>query len=119
VVHQHKHQHQHVVVSSRMPTIDLNADLGESFGQYRIGNDAELLSIVTSANVAGGFHGGDPRVMRDAVKIAAARGVIIGAHPGYPDLVGFGRRDLDATPDEIWTDVVYQIGALQGMCAAL
>jgi UPF0271 protein len=99
-------------------SIDLNADLGEGFGVYRIGNDAELLSLVTSANIACGFHAGDPLIMDQTVAAAVARGVAIGAHPGYPDLLGFGRRDLAATPDEISAYVVYQLGALQAVCAA-
>lgn len=97
--------------------VDLNADMGESFGRYRLGDDA-LLDVVTSASIACGFHAGDPTVMRDTVAGAAMRGVAIGAHPGYPDLVGFGRRELSATPEEIEAFVVYQIGALQGVCAA-
>jgi UPF0271 protein len=99
-------------------SIDLNADLGEGFGVYRVGNDADLLSLVTSANVACGFHAGDPIVMGDTVATAAARGVTIGAHPGYPDLMGFGRRDISATPAEVEAYIVYQIGALQAICAA-
>lgn len=97
--------------------MDLNADMGEGFGHYRLGDDA-LLDVVTSASIACGFHAGDPIVMRDTVMGAAKRGVAIGAHPGYPDLVGFGRRELAATPQEIEAFVVYQIGALQGVCAA-
>ena len=101
-------------------TIDLNADTGEGFGRYRIDDDAqrELLGVVTSASIACGFHAGDPLVMRDTVAMAATLGVTIGAHPGYPDLVGFGRRDMTATVDEIETMVLYQIGALQAICAA-
>ncbi len=101
-----------------MTTIDLNADLGESFGAWTLGDDAAMLQVVTSANVACGFHAGDPVVMRDTVACAARLGVAIGAHPGYPDLVGFGRRDLAATPAEIEAFVVYQIGALLGVCVA-
>lgn len=100
-----------------MTLIDLNADMGEAFGRYRLDEDA-LLDVVTSASVACGFHAGDPTVMRATVAAAAARGVAIGAHPSYPDLVGFGRRELAASPAEIEADVVYQIGALQGVCAA-
>jgi UPF0271 protein len=99
-------------------SVDLNADLGESFGRYRLDSDAELLGLVTSANIACGFHAGDPMVMRETVSRAAARGVVIGAHPGYPDLVGFGRRDLAAQPEEVEAMVVYQIGALGAFCAA-
>ncbi len=103
-------------MSSTRP-IDLNADLGESFGRYRI-DDTPLLELITSANVACGFHAGDPMVMRETVRAAIARGVAIGAHPSYPDLQGFGRRDLDATPAEIEADVIYQLGALQACCVA-
>jgi len=97
--------------------IDLNADLGEAFGRWRL-DDAAMLDVVTSASIACGFHAGDPRVMREMVDAAAARGVAIGAHPSYPDLVGFGRRELAASPAEIEADAVYQIGALAGVCAA-
>ncbi|MDB4948912.1 MAG: hypothetical protein JWM27_1561 [Gemmatimonadetes bacterium] len=99
-------------------SIDLNADLGEGFGAYRAGDDAGLLRVVTSANVACGFHAGDPLVMRRTVADAAAHGVAVGAHPGYPDLLGFGRRDLAASADEVTAYVVYQIGALSAFCAA-
>jgi UPF0271 protein len=101
-----------------MTTIDLNADLGEGFGSYRLGDDAALLDLVTSASVACGFHAGDPMTMRATVVAAAARDVAIGAHPGYPDLLGFGRRELAATPGEIRAYVVYQVGALAGVCRA-
>jgi 5-oxoprolinase (ATP-hydrolysing) subunit A len=97
--------------------VDLNADMGEGFGRYRLNDDA-LLATVTSASVACGFHAGDPVVMRETVMSALARGVTIGAHPGYPDLVGFGRRDLALTPSEVEAIVVYQVGALQAVCAA-
>ncbi len=97
--------------------MDLNADMGESFGRYSLG-DGDLLDVVTSASIACGFHAGDPVVMRETVEAAHARGVVIGAHPGYPDLVGFGRRDMAVTPDEIEALVVYQIGALQAVCVA-
>ena len=98
--------------------IDLNADLGEGFGPYCIGADEELLALVSSASVACGFHAGDPRVMERTVALAAERGVAIGAHVSYPDRVGFGRRRIDATPDEIRTDVLYQLGALEAFCRA-
>jgi len=98
--------------------IDLNADLGESFGRYQLPGEAELLALVTSANVACGFHAGDPLVMQRTVAAAAGRGVTIGAHPGYRDLAGFGRRDLGATPAELAADVTYQVGALDGFCRA-
>lgn len=88
------------------------ADLGESFGNYTIGDDRALLGLVTSSNIACGFHGGDPRVMDQTVADCVERGIELGAHPGYPDLVGFGRRLIEATEEEIRTDVLYQIGAL-------
>ncbi len=99
-----------------MTSVDLNADLGESFGRYTLPGEEELLALVTSANIACGFHAADPRVMQRAVAMAAARGVTVGAHPGYPDLAGFGRRELDATPAEIAADVTYQVGALDAFC---
>lgn len=98
--------------------IDLNCDMGESFGAYRIGADDDVFPYITSANVACGFHGGDPAVMRTTLARARQRGVGVGAHPGFPDLIGFGRRNLDATPDEIYDMVVYQIGALLGFARA-
>lgn len=101
-----------------MTSIDLNADLGEGFGRYRLDSDVELLGLVSSANVACGFHAGDPLVMRETVSRAAARRVVIGAHPSYPDLQGFGRRDMSATPEEVEAFVVYQIGALAAFCGA-
>lgn len=101
-----------------MTTIDLNADLGEGFGPWRLGHDTELLGLVTSASIACGFHAGDPRTMRSTVATAVARGVALGAHPGYPDLVGFGRRELGASPEEVHADVLYQVGALQAMARA-
>lgn len=100
-----------------MTAIDLNADLGEGFGRYRLDSDLELLDLVSSANIACGFHAGDPIVMRETVSRAAARRVVIGAHPSYPDLVGFGRRELGASPEQVEADVVYQIGALAAFCA--
>lgn len=96
-------------------TIDINADIGESFGAYRIGSDLDLLKIISSANVACGFHAGDPEVMAQTCEAAAARGVSVGAHPGYPDLQGFGRRPMSLSAREIETVVAYQIGALQAM----
>ncbi|KQT14887.1 hypothetical protein ASG40_06220 [Methylobacterium sp. Leaf399] len=98
--------------------IDLNADLGEGFGPYRIGDDAALLDIVTSANVACGFHGGDPVIMVATAAAAKGRGVAIGAHPGFEDRRGFGRRPIRLSEAEIEAEVAYQIGALQA-CAAL
>jgi UPF0271 protein len=101
-----------------MTVIDLNADLGEGFGRWTLGADDALLQLVTSASVACGFHAGDPEVMLATARMAAARGVSIGAHPGYRDLVGFGRRDLGATPEQIRADVIYQVGALEACCRA-
>ena len=98
--------------------IDLNADLGESFGAWTMGDDAALLDVVTSANVACGFHAGDPSTLLATVAAAAARGVRIGAHPGYRDLAGFGRRFLDVAPADLTADVLYQLGALDAMCRA-
>jgi len=93
--------------------VDLNCDMGESFGAYKLGLDEEVIKHITSANVACGFHAGDPTVMRRTVNLARQHGVAVGAHPGFPDLLGFGRRDLAATPEEAKDYVVYQIGALQ------
>ena len=96
--------------------VDINCDMGESFGPFRMGDDERVLESISSANVACGFHGGDPRVMDATVRRAAAQGVAVGAHPGFLDLVGFGRRDLKLSPLEARTDVLYQIGALDGFC---
>lgn len=98
--------------------VNLNADMGEGFGAYDIGNDAAILKVVTSANVACGFHAGDPNTMRRSVETAKAQGVSIGAHPGFNDLWGFGRRRIDAGITDIENMVAYQIGALQGIAAA-
>lgn len=98
--------------------VDLNADVGESFGIYALGHDSALMSVISSANVACGFHAGDPGVMRATVALAREHGVAVGAHPGYPDLAGFGRRQLHASPREVEDLVVYQIGALAGLAAA-
>jgi UPF0271 protein len=98
--------------------IDLNGDVGESFGAYEIGHDAALIPVLTSANVACGFHAGDPGVMRATVALARDHGVAVGAHPGFPDLAGFGRREMTATAREIEDLVAYQIGALAGIAAA-
>lgn len=95
-------------------SIAVAGDIGESFGNYTVGDDEALLELLTMANVACGFHAGDPQVMERTVKSCIQRGVEIGAHPGYPDMVGFGRRAMELTYDEIRTDVVYQIGALSG-----
>ncbi|MBA4601851.1 LamB/YcsF family protein [Thermoactinomyces mirandus] len=98
--------------------VDLNCDLGESFGAYRIGFDDEILNFVTSANIACGFHAGDPLTMRKTVRLALEKSVAIGAHPGLPDLAGFGRRNMDISPEEIYDIVIYQIGALYGFVKA-
>jgi UPF0271 protein len=98
--------------------IDLNADVGESFGAWIMGQDEALLPSLTSANVACGLHAGDPDVMRRTVRLARANRIVIGAHPGYPDLSGFGRRELGLTHAEIETTVLYQIGALAAIAAA-
>jgi UPF0271 protein len=96
----------------------LNGDVGESFGAYEIGHDAALIPVLTSANVACGFHAGDPGVMRATVALAREHGTAVGAHPGFPDLAGFGRREMKATAREVEDFVAYQIGALAGIAAA-
>ncbi|HOZ71582.1 MAG TPA: 5-oxoprolinase subunit PxpA [Spirochaetales bacterium] len=101
-----------------MPRIDLNCDLGEGFGAYSIGDDEGVLRYVTSANIACGFHAGDPSVMERTVALAASAGVSIGAHPGFPDLLGFGRRELSASADEARAMTLYQIGALGAFAKA-
>ncbi|MEK4228024.1 LamB/YcsF family protein [Solibacillus sp. FSL H8-0538] len=100
-------------------TVDLNCDLGESFGCYTLGEQNEILKYVTSANIACGFHAGDPTVMRQTVQLAIENNVKIGAHPGLPDLNGFGRREMNITPQEAYDMVIYQIGALQGFLTAV
>lgn len=95
-----------------MKTVDLNSDIGESFGAYKLGDDAEILKYITACNVACGYHAGDPMVMDCVVRIAAERGVAVGAHPGYPDLMGFGRRPMKLSHDEAKNYVKYQLGAL-------
>ena len=95
-------------------TVDINCDLGESFGRYKLGEQEEILRYVTSANIACGFHAGDPSVMRETVELAIKHNVQIGAHPGLPDLNGFGRREMNISAQEAYDMVVYQIGALQG-----
>ncbi|MDN4495595.1 5-oxoprolinase subunit PxpA [Ureibacillus aquaedulcis] len=96
-----------------MMRIDINCDMGESFGAYHLGNDLEILDYVTSINVACGFHAGDPMIMARTVRQAIEKNVKIGAHPGYPDLQGFGRRNMDFSPEEIYNMIIYQVGALQ------
>lgn len=101
-----------------MHRIDLNSDLGESFGRYTLGLDNQIIPLVSSVNVACGMHAGDPVVMRSTVALAKETGTSVGAHPGYPDLQGFGRRDMNLSPDEAYAYITYQIGALQAFCAA-
>jgi len=98
--------------------IDLNADLGESFGAWPMGQDAQLMAIVTSANVACGGHAGDPATMRRTVRLARAHGVAVGAHPGFPDLLGFGRREIQMSPQDVEDLVLYQVSALAGIARA-
>ena len=100
------------------PRIDLNCDMGEGFGPWKMGDDVAILDHVTSANIACGFHAGDPLTMQRVVKAALEKGVKVGAHPGFPDLVGFGRRNLQVSAAEAYAMVVYQVGALAGVAAA-
>lgn len=102
-----------------MKQIDLNADMGESFGRYKLGNDEELMKYISSANIACGFHGGDPHVLKYTIKLAKQCNTAVGAHPGLPDLLGFGRRAMDVTPEELYDYVVYQIGAAQAFCTVV
>lgn len=103
-----------------MPTIDLNCDMGESFGAYKIGDDAAMMEIITTANIACGFHAGDPGVMRDTIVSAREKGVAVGAHPSFMDLYGFGRRRIyGERPEDIEAQIIYQIAAIQGMATAL
>ncbi len=99
-----------------MKRIDLNCDLGESFGAWRMGEDAALLELVSSANIACGFHAGDPVIMQQTVGLAVARGVAIGAHVSLPDLQGFGRREMRVSADEVYAMTLYQLGALSAFC---
>ncbi len=99
--------------------IDINSDLGESYGAWTMADDAALIGAISSANIACGYHAGDPRVMLHTVEACAQAGVAIGAHPGFPDVIGFGRRQMQLTPLEIYTDVMVQIGALQAICKAV
>ena len=99
-------------------SIDLNADVGESLGPWPMGDDERLIQLVSSVNIACGFHAGDPATMQRTVGLAVAAGAAIGAHPGYPDLVGFGRRDMDLTPDDLEAAIVYQVGALEAFARA-
>jgi UPF0271 protein len=100
-------------LTSRMVTIDINCDMGESFGTWQMGNDEAAMPYITTANIAGGFHGGDPHIMRETIALAADHGVRIGVHPGLPDKMGFGRRKMEASPAEVQDYVTYQLGALQ------
>ena len=95
-----------------MISIDLNADLGESFGRYTLGMDEKIMEVISSANIACGFHAGDPMVMERTVRLAAEAGIAIGAHPGFPDLMGFGRRNMAVSPEEARAYILYQLGAL-------
>lgn len=99
-----------------MKYVDINCDMGESFGAYTLGRDGEVIRHLTSANVACGFHAGDPLVLGRTVHLARDHGVAVGAHPGFPDLMGFGRRRMNCTPEEIFAYVVYQIGAVRAFC---
>jgi UPF0271 protein len=99
-------------------SVDMVADLGEGFGPWRMGDDKSLLEIITSANIACGFHAGDPQIMEATVRACVERGVAIGAHPSFPDLVGFGRREMALSADEVRSDVIYQLGALQAFAIA-
>ncbi|WP_266206000.1 LamB/YcsF family protein [Pontibacter kalidii] len=99
-------------------SVDLNCDMGEGFGAWQMGNDSELLDFVSSANIACGFHAGDPATMKKTVRLALEKGVAIGAHPGLPDLVGFGRREMAVSAEEVYDMVVYQLGALMGVARA-
>lgn len=101
-----------------VPSIDLNSDLGESFGSWSMGDDAAILPLISSANVACGFHAGSPAGILDTLRQAKRLKVAVGAHVAYPDLVGFGRRNMDVASEELTADVIYQIGALQGLAAA-
>ncbi len=102
-----------------MNGIDLNSDMGESFGRWKLGDDEALLSVVSSANIACGFHAGDPSVMLHTLEFAASHGVTVGAHVAYRDLAGFGRRYIDVAPTELKADVMYQIAALEGLAQAV
>lgn len=99
-----------------MYTVDLNSDLGESFGNYKIGNDDKIIPLISSANVACGYHASDPVVMGNTLAMAKEAGIRIGAHPGFPDLMGFGRRNLSVSPAEAKAYVLYQLGALDAFC---
>jgi UPF0271 protein len=101
-----------------VPTLDLNSETRDSYGRWQLGNDAELMEVITSANIACGWHGGDPAVMRTTVEMAVDKGVGVGAHVGLPDLLGFGRRRMQVSPDEIYDYAMYQAGALRAFAEA-
>ena len=99
--------------------IDINCDLGESFGNFKVGHDTEIMPFITSANIACGFHAGDPVVMAKTVRLAKENGVAIGAHPSFPDLMGFGRREMSLSGEEVRNIVVYQVGALEAFAKSV
>ena len=99
--------------------IDINSDLGESYGAWTMADDTALIGAISSANIACGYHAGDPRVMLRTIEACANAGVAVGAHPGFPDVIGFGRRQMQLSPLELYTDVLVQIGALQAICKAV
>ena len=101
-----------------MMQIDINCDMGESFGAYTLGSDAAIMPFITSANIACGFHAGDPGIMRQTIALCIQHQVAIGAHPGFPDLQGFGRRNMNMSPSEVYDLVLYQVGALHGFVQA-
>ena len=101
-----------------MLSVDLNCDMGESFGAWRMGNDAALMDFVSSVSVACGFHAGDASVIRQTVETAIGKNVAVGAHPSFPDLQGFGRREMKMSPKEVFDIVLYQIAAVKGICEA-
>lgn len=102
-----------------MFTVDLNCDMGESFGAWKMGNDAALMDYVSSVNIACGFHAGDALIMRETVETAVKKNVAVGAHPSFPDLQGFGRREMKMSPSEVFDIVLYQVSALNGICKAV
>ena len=114
----HKNLHTHMQAAAATRLLDLNADMGESFGVWTMGNDAELMPLVTSANIACGFHAGDPGTIAATVALARMHGVAIGAHPALPDLAGFGRRNLSISPEEAYALTVYQTGAVRAFAEA-
>lgn len=105
-------------MTTQLRTVDINCDLGEGFGHYTFGADAEIMPLITTANVACGFHAGDPVIMDRTVRLAKENGVVVGAHPGFQDVEGFGRRTISLSPDEVAAAVTYQVGALTGFLTA-